>query len=181
MIDLGLSKIALIALVALLVVGPERLPKLARMVGTLFGRAQRYVNEVKSEVSRSIELEELRKLQKDMQDAASDVEQTFTQNVAQVHGDLNATWSDGIGEKFAEGPPAPLPQWAQPAPHGVTPERVAAKAKDFRKKRLSHISAVPSWYKRQSGVRTRVVSDAAHLARQGHSRAAANFFIGFHD
>ena len=52
MIDLGVSKLALIAVVALIVVGPERLPKVARMAGNLFGRAQRYMNEVRSEVNR---------------------------------------------------------------------------------------------------------------------------------
>ena len=62
MIDLGVSKLALIAVVALIVVGPERLPKVARMAGNLFGRAQRYMNEVRSEVNRQIELDEFKKL-----------------------------------------------------------------------------------------------------------------------
>ena len=62
MIDLGVSKLALIAVVALVVVGPERLPKVARMAGNLFGRAQRYMADVKSEVSRQMEVEEFKKL-----------------------------------------------------------------------------------------------------------------------
>jgi sec-independent protein translocase protein TatB len=70
MIDLGLTKLAIIGVVALIVIGPEKLPKVARMAGTLYGRAQRYLNEVKSEVSREIELEELRNLHKEVQDAA---------------------------------------------------------------------------------------------------------------
>ena len=57
MIDIGLSKLALIGVVALVVIGPERLPKVARMAGSLFGRAQRYINDVKAEVTREIELE----------------------------------------------------------------------------------------------------------------------------
>ena len=61
MIDLGLTKIALIGVVALVVIGPEKLPRVARMAGTLYGRAQRYITQVKSEVSREIELDELRK------------------------------------------------------------------------------------------------------------------------
>jgi len=64
MIDLGLSKLALIGVVALVVVGPERLPKVARMAGTLMGRAQRYMAEVKSEVNRQVELDELKKCRK---------------------------------------------------------------------------------------------------------------------
>ena len=66
MIDIGLTKIAMIGVVALVVIGPEKLPRVARMAGSLFGRAQRYINDVKSEVSREIELEELRKMQKDI-------------------------------------------------------------------------------------------------------------------
>jgi sec-independent protein translocase protein TatB len=52
MIDLGLTKFAAIGVVALVVIGPEKLPKVARMTGTLYGRAQRFLNEVKSEVTR---------------------------------------------------------------------------------------------------------------------------------
>ena len=65
MIDLGVSKLALIAVVALVVVGPERLPKIARMAGTLFSRAQRYMSEVRSEVNRQMELDEFKKLREE--------------------------------------------------------------------------------------------------------------------
>jgi sec-independent protein translocase protein TatB len=146
MIDLGLSKLALIGVVALVVVGPERLPKVARMAGTLFGRAQRYINEVKSEVSREIELEELRKMQRDVQEAASDVGQTIAQNMSDIEQDLHVSLAD-----------MPL----QPP----TPERLAVKAKDFRRKKLARVSAIPSWYKKQNGRRTRVLSGAARVTR----------------
>ena len=62
MIDLGLSKIAIIAVVGLIVLGPERLPKVARIVGTLFGRAQRYVSAVKAEVTEQMNASELNEL-----------------------------------------------------------------------------------------------------------------------
>ncbi|MDB5794916.1 MAG: tatB, partial [Noviherbaspirillum sp.] len=84
MIDLGLSKLALIGVVALVVIGPEKLPKVARMAGTLFGRAQRYISEVKSEVSREIELDELRKMHAEMREAARDVEKDFATSVSSV-------------------------------------------------------------------------------------------------
>ena len=74
MIDLGISKIALIGAVALIVIGPEKLPRLARTVGTLLGKAQRYVNDVKQEVNRSMELDEFRKMKETVEDAARDVE-----------------------------------------------------------------------------------------------------------
>ena len=73
MIDLGVSKLALIAVVALIVVGPERLPKVARMAGPLFGRAQRYMAEVRSEVNRQIELDEFKKLREASADAMKEM------------------------------------------------------------------------------------------------------------
>ena len=79
MIDLGISKLALIGAVALIVIGPEKLPRVARTVGTLLGKAQRYVNDVKAEVNRSMELDELRKMKDTVQDAARDVEHSIQQ------------------------------------------------------------------------------------------------------
>jgi len=70
MFDIGFSEIVVIAVVALIVIGPERLPKVARTLGHLFGRMQRYVNDVKADISREMELDELRKLQATVQDAA---------------------------------------------------------------------------------------------------------------
>ena len=69
MFDIGFSEMLVIAVVALIVIGPERLPKVARTLGHLFGRMQRYVNDVKSDISREMELEELRKLQATVEDA----------------------------------------------------------------------------------------------------------------
>jgi sec-independent protein translocase protein TatB len=77
MIDLGISKIALIGAVALIVIGPEKLPRLARTVGTLLGKAQRYVADVKSEVNRSMELDELKKMKDSVEGAARDVESSM--------------------------------------------------------------------------------------------------------
>jgi sec-independent protein translocase protein TatB len=73
MFDIGFSEIVVIAVVALVVIGPERLPKAARTMGHLFGRLQRYVNDVKSDISREMELDDLRKLQREVQTAASDL------------------------------------------------------------------------------------------------------------
>lgn len=146
MIDLGLSKLALIGVVALVVVGPERLPKVARMAGTLFGRAQRYISEVKAEVSREIELEELRKMQKDMQEAAGSIEKELASNLADIQSDMQEALTN------------PLLAPAEP-------NRMVAKAKDFRKKKLARISAIPAWYKKQSGRKTHVISGAARVAK----------------
>lgn len=81
MFDIAFSEIVVIAVVALVVIGPERLPKVARTLGHMFGRLQRYVNEVKADINREMELDELRKLQNEVQSAARDLESSMT-NVA---------------------------------------------------------------------------------------------------
>jgi sec-independent protein translocase protein TatB len=86
MFDIGFSEMLLIAVVALIVIGPERLPKVARTLGHLFGRMQRYVNDVKADISREMELDELRKLQTQIQDAAHSFE-------ASVKNEVSATES----------------------------------------------------------------------------------------
>ena len=96
MFDIGFSELVLIAVVALVVIGPERLPKAARTMGHLFGRLQRYVNDVKSDISREIELDELRNLQKQVQTAAQDLRSSVESaahdvqtGVRSVEGQLN--------------------------------------------------------------------------------------------
>ncbi|WP_050464230.1 Sec-independent protein translocase protein TatB [Herbaspirillum autotrophicum] len=152
MIDIGLTKLALIGVVALVVIGPERLPKVARMAGSLFGRAQRYINDVKTEVSREMELDELRKMQKDVQDAASDVEHSISKGMADTEQAFNDTWSDNN---------TPTTSWS------TTPSTasLSIKAKNFRRKKLARTSALPSWYKNQNGRKTRVMSAAARVAK----------------
>ncbi|HEY8623313.1 MAG TPA: Sec-independent protein translocase protein TatB [Casimicrobiaceae bacterium] len=78
MFDIAFSEIVVIAVVALVVIGPERLPKVARTLGHMFGRLQRYVNDVKADISREMELDELRKLQSEVQTAARDLESSMT-------------------------------------------------------------------------------------------------------
>jgi sec-independent protein translocase protein TatB len=161
MIDLGLSKLALIGVVALVVVGPERLPKVARMAGTLFGRAQRYINEVKSEVSREIELEELHNMQKEMREAASGVEQTIAQSMSEIESDVTSAFRNPLLDT-------------------PTADQQMVKAKNFRKKKLARTSAIPSWYKKQSGRRTHVISGAARVAKYRPGGAARKTTASFH-
>ncbi len=77
MFDIAFSEIVVIAVVALIVIGPERLPKVARTLGHMFGRLQRYVNDVKADISREMELDELRKLKSEVQSAASEFESSI--------------------------------------------------------------------------------------------------------
>ena len=88
MFDIGFSELMVIAVVALIVIGPERLPKVARTLGHLFGRMQRYVNDVKADISREMELDELKKLQASMQDAARSFEQSVTREVNTTEAEL---------------------------------------------------------------------------------------------
>ena len=88
MFDIALSELMIIAVVALIVIGPERLPKVARTLGHLFGRMQRYVNDVKADISREMELDELKKLQATMQDAARSFEQSVTREVNTAEAEL---------------------------------------------------------------------------------------------
>jgi sec-independent protein translocase protein TatB len=168
MIDIGVTKLALIGVVALVVIGPEKLPRVARMAGTLFGRAQRYISQVKSEVSREMELDELRKMQKEMQDAAKDVEQSIAKDLAQTQQELNSAWGgkddDGVNSLLV--PP--------------NSDQLAVKAKDFRRKKLARTSAIPSWYKRQSGRKTRVISGAARVAKYRPAALARKSSSSFH-
>jgi sec-independent protein translocase protein TatB len=153
MIDLGLTKIAVIGVVALVVIGPEKLPRVARMAGSLFGRAQRYIQDVKQEVSREIDLEEFRNMQNEVREAASTVEQSIHQNASEVRDAVGNGWNDDF-----TGATNPLLDPPMPDQHGV-------KAKNFRKKKLARTSAVPSWFKRQNGRKSRVISGAARVAR----------------
>jgi sec-independent protein translocase protein TatB len=77
MFDVGFSELVLIAVVAMIVIGPERLPKVARTAGALLGRMQRYVNNVKSEVEREMQFEDLKKLQQEIQAQSKQVENSI--------------------------------------------------------------------------------------------------------
>jgi sec-independent protein translocase protein TatB len=125
MFDIGFSEIVVIGVVALIVIGPERLPKTARMLGHLFGRLQRYVNEVKADINREMELDELRHLQREVKSAAGDLEQSmrgmasdFRSGVRNVEQQLNQAASGAAD-------PLPSPESAAPAA-AASPDAVLA-------------------------------------------------------
>ena len=155
MIDFGFDKIALIGAVALIVIGPEKLPRVARTVGHMLGKAQRYVADVKAEVSRSIELEELQKMKSQFEGAARDVEQSVNREMNATTSDLKRSWDDGLPpalDASASGDDAGL---APPPPDYKHPK------KNWRLKR----GAMPAWYKQRQGIRTKALSGAARVAR----------------
>jgi len=150
MIDLGISKIALIGAVALIVIGPEKLPRVARTVGMLLGKAQRYVNDVKQEVSRSMELDELKKMKDSVESAARDVESSIHTHSS----DFEKSWSEAASDSSSASLKGDLPGLA------TFPEY-----KHPKKKWRLKTGATPQWYKARSGVRTRAQSGAARVAR----------------
>lgn len=164
MIDFGFDKLALIGAVALIVIGPEKLPKVARTVGHLVGKAQRYVADVKAEVNRSIELEELKKMKSQFETAARDVEQSVHQEVSAANASINSSFeglgSDAGASATAEGSGHDGQDWSRQALHTPIPTYSHPKKK-WRLKR----SAMPNWYKQRQGVRTRAQSGAARVAR----------------
>ncbi|PLQ01152.1 Sec-independent protein translocase protein TatB [Cupriavidus pauculus] len=159
MIDLGISKLALIGAVALIVIGPERLPKVARTVGALVGRAQRYINDVKAEVSREVELEELRKMRTEFENAARDVEQTIHKEVNEhtqaLNEALGGVEASGTSDADTSGVSAGyVPSWDS-----------AHKSHNGRKSWRVKQGARPVWFKRQQNVRVWVQSGAARVKR----------------
>jgi len=148
MIDIGLSKMALIGVVALIVVGPEKLPRVARTVGTLLGKAQRYVADVKSEVNRSMELDELRKMKDTVEGAARDVEQSIHTSTEEFQRNLTQATDDAHAAYLAGAESTVVPAYRNPG-------------KNWRLKR----GAMPQWYKSRAGVRTKAQSGAARVAR----------------
>ncbi len=90
MFDVGFSELMVIAVVALVVIGPERLPAVARTLGHLFGRLQRYVNDVKADISREIELDELKKFKHQFEEAAQSVESSVRAEVEGAEATLGS-------------------------------------------------------------------------------------------
>lgn len=158
MLDIGVTKLAVIGAIALVVIGPERLPGVARMAGNLLGRARRYMADVKAEVHRSMELDELKKMKESVEGAARDMEKTIQTGAA----DFEKSWAEATHTTVPDAPITTrndaeivfgqafesVPQYRHPQKH-------------WRVKR----STMPQWYKARAGVKTRVQSGAARVAR----------------
>jgi sec-independent protein translocase protein TatB len=136
MFDIGFSEIVVIAVVALIVIGPERLPKTARTLGHLFGRLQRYVADVKADINREMQLEELKKLQQEVRSAASEIETSVSAvarevetGVRGVQSELNAAAASPSGEvdqRDGAGAAPALPPATPPPAETTEPPRQAS-------------------------------------------------------
>ena len=140
MFDIGFYEIVVIAVVALIVIGPERLPKTARMLGHLFGRLQRYVNEVKADINREMELDELRRLRQEVKGAASEFERSV-QNVATDFQSSVRNVEQQLNETASANPPAP-PAATNPAAPAPSIESAAAPEEPPRQSSLPGIDRV---------------------------------------
>lgn len=88
MFGIDFPELVIIAVVALIVIGPEHLPKVARTIGHLWGRGQRYVNGVKADISRDMALDELRQMQQKMEQEAGDIGKTVNQTSQELEREL---------------------------------------------------------------------------------------------
>ncbi|PLZ01377.1 twin-arginine translocase subunit TatB [Burkholderia sp. WAC0059] len=183
MLDLGLTKMALIGVVALVVLGPERLPRVARTAGALFGRAQRYINDVKAEVTREIEMDELRRMKTEFEQAAHNVENTVHDNLRKQETELNEAWNAGTsispgmpgtpGNLMPAYPDAlagpgvaePVASWRAGGNVNGSGSGAAATTRATRRNWRVKQTATPTWYKRATLRRTRVQSGAARVAQ----------------
>lgn len=157
MIDLGISKLALIGAVALIVIGPEKLPRVARTVGALLGKAQRYVADVKAEVNRSMDLEELKKMKDSVESAARDVESS----VQSTTSDFEKSWSDATSGLDGSGFSSDTKDALNTTLGSFDYPAYRHPKKNWRIKQ----KAMPQWFKARTGVRTRTQSGAARVAR----------------
>ena len=153
---------ALIGAVALIVIGPEKLPRVARTVGTLLGKAQRYVSDVKAEVNRAMDIDELKKMKASVEDAGREVERSIHTTKADFEKDWRAVTSEleSTGDTNST---SSSESWTPPPPEYRRPD------KNWRLKR----GAVPQWYKTRHGVRRQVQSGAARVARFRPKRPSA--------
>ena len=137
MFDIGFSEMIVIAVVALIVIGPERLPTVARTLGHLLGRLQRYVGDVKSDIQREMQLDELKKLQAEVENQARGIERAVVGEMQSVESGLNAqaaALSETMTGPKPEAPqsmlvdfdPKDLPAPSLPADPGLAPAAVAA-------------------------------------------------------
>ena len=120
MFDIGFSELLVIGVVALIVIGPERLPRVARTIGHLMGRMQRYVADVKADIDREVELEELRKMRDSVQQAATSIESSVQSELTKAETDLNqaaqsAAGAEGTSTSSADAQVSPAPEKPAPA------------------------------------------------------------------
>jgi sec-independent protein translocase protein TatB len=158
MLDFALTKVALIGVVSLVVLGPERLPRVARTAGALLGRAQRYLAEVRTQVAQEIELDDLRRLKAGIETTAVDMQRAINDGVHEQQVQIEKTADKEVAalREAVDGgtsrpglPVAEAEAETDPFVNGWPGTRYLAPAppaprKNWRVKR----AAMPLWYRR---------------------------------
>jgi len=126
--DIAFSEIVVIAVVALVVIGPERLPKVAKTLGHMFGRLQRYVNDVKADINREMELDELRKLKSEVTSAARDLEASVSDAAREVQSGMRSVETQLNEAGSALAPAAGAVEDAEARAAAAVPMRESAPA-----------------------------------------------------
>jgi sec-independent protein translocase protein TatB len=158
MFDLPVIKMVIVGAVGLIVLGPEKMPRVARTVGTLVGRAQRYMSDIKAEVGREIQLDELRSMRDTVRSAAASVKETIRENMSSAESTLNSAFATPSSEQMvaaqtAIAPPAP----ALPVTN--------SKRLRWRRNVAARQAATPRWYRQVNRKRSHVQSAAARVSR----------------
>ncbi len=162
MLDLGLTKLALIGGVALVVIGPERLPTVARMAGRLYGKLQGYLSVLKTEVNQQMLAEKLKEQMqqqaKDISDAVNPMDElrSVADDIAEAERDFSreiAAANRSFG--YVQDPDAPL-----------SPDTLHRKQRTFQQKKRRSMSGPPVWFQRTRQRRARFISTAARQVRQ---------------
>jgi sec-independent protein translocase protein TatB len=123
MFDIGFSELMVIGLVALVVIGPERLPRVARTVGHLVGRLQRYVADVKADINREMEFDELRKMRDSIQQAGTEIETSVGAELSKAETDLNQSVAAVVSDPKAGAQDPAAPAGAEPEPDKTAPQQ----------------------------------------------------------
>ena len=129
MFDIGFSEMIVIAIVALVVIGPERLPRVARTAGHLLGRLQRYVSDVKADINREMQIEELRRLQSEIEQSARSVEQSLSTEIQAAREAVQQTAQAVTGNRTAVEASQPAPE-SSPAIGSTPPTPPANEESD---------------------------------------------------
>jgi len=150
MIDLGLTKLAIVGMVAMVVIGPERLPVVARVAGRLFGRAQNYLSKLKAEINQQMQTDMLKE-QKNSLSASTDILRSVADDLADAEKDFSAAIMDANHsfERISEFGPI------------ISDEDIRLKQKTFNRKKRHYVSGPPVWYQRARGRRVTLRSSAA--------------------
>ncbi|MYN12398.1 twin-arginine translocase subunit TatB [Pusillimonas sp. TS35] len=163
MFDVSFSELMLVGVIALIVIGPERLPKVARTLGHLIGRAQRYVGDVKADIQREMDLDELKNIKGQMEDAAQSVKSSMEAASSSLREPLDDA------RKVLEDASQSLGDIARDAESGVDPKALAQKAVGVQGVAASGTVKSPT----QSDT-TASESDAAEAAEQAGASAHAS-------